>query len=117
MFFHNRFCCVFQVSGAGIVSESLPKFHHAVVIHLCKIVHRRQFRYKTLIIRDNSHNPGLLQHNLAEPDPVGIFCSAPGKVPLSALIPIKQLFCPIHAVSISQNPKRKKIPFGILSHI
>ena len=61
-----------QVAGARVVAEPGPELEHVVERRGGKLRDRRKAREEARIIRSDRLHGGLLQHDLGEPDPIGI---------------------------------------------
>ena len=71
-----------QVARARVVAEAGPRREHGVERRAGERDHRRELLHPALPVRDHGRDPGLLQHDLAHPDRVGIAGPAPRQVAL-----------------------------------
>ena len=61
-----------KVPRAGIVPESLPRLQDGVQRRPGKGFHIGKFQEKTLVVGSDGFDPGLLEHDLRDPDPIRI---------------------------------------------
>jgi hypothetical protein len=71
-----------QVAGAAVVAEPGPVSEHVVERGVGQALHRREAAHPALPVRDDGGHPGLLQHDLRDPDRVRVAALAPGQVAL-----------------------------------
>ena len=80
-----------QIAGAGIIAQSGPEIEHLIIGGGGEIGDGGKMLEKTLEIGYDGGDRGLLEHDFAEPDPVGIgsiaLGGAPGQVAPMRLIP------------------------------
>ena len=83
-----------QVAGAGVIAEPCPGFQHLLERGRGQALDRRPARQEARVVgRDRAHRR-LLQHDLGEPDPIGIGRlprrRAPGQDATMAVVPGEQ---------------------------
>lgn len=66
----NDFSGGVEISGAGVVSESLPKFQNPVDGGGCEVIDGREFVDKALKVVDHRFDACLLEHDFANPDAI-----------------------------------------------
>src|SRR5262249_58148497 len=71
-----------KIARARVVAEPGPQPEHLVEWRSRQRAHRRKTRHPALPIRDHRLDARLLQHDLADPDGIGVARAAPGKVTL-----------------------------------
>jgi hypothetical protein len=69
-----------QIARPGVVAESGPVLADDLGRRFRKLLQRRKARQEALEVRDDGGDPGLLQHDLGEPDPVGVAAVLPRQV-------------------------------------
>ena len=69
-----------QVAGARVVAEPGPRREDVVEGRRRQVGDRREPGHPPLPVRDDGRDPGLLQHDLADPDRVGIAGPPPRQV-------------------------------------
>ena len=83
-----------QVAGAGVIAEPLPGMQHLVERGGGQRTNIGETRHELVKIGADRRDRGLLQHDLAEPDAVGVGASAgrgaPGQVAAVAVVPGEQ---------------------------
>ena len=83
-----------QIAGAGVVAESLPGVQHLVERGGGQRANIGKTRHESVKIGADRRDGRLLQHDLAEPDAVGVGalagCGAPGQVAAVAVVPGEQ---------------------------
>ena len=83
-----------QVARPRVVAESLPGVEHLVELGAGQSLEARPALQETLEVAGHHRHRGLLQHDLAEPDPVGVGPGAgrraPGQVAAVAVVPVQQ---------------------------
>ena len=118
----GKFSSIFQYNLLGrsmqmtcptVISQPLPVSHHLIFTR-CR--QKRDFRetlHKTVEIFQSLHDPGLLQNNFRNPDPVRILCFPPWQFPLILCIPANQQLCDfrmhtrlIHESAVLPPPRR-----------
>ena len=77
-----------QVSGPAVIAQSLPQLHQCVLRDGSQVGHRRQSLQKAAVVVQHSGHPGLLEHDLRHPHPVGRGVAAPGQHP--GVLPVPQ---------------------------
>ena len=75
-----------QVARARVVAEAGPGGEDVVERRVGEGPHRREARHPALPVRDHRRDAGLLQHDLADPDRVGIARATPGQVASGAAV-------------------------------
>src|SRR5439155_18910678 len=78
-----------KVSGTAVVAESLPKAEHLLFIGSRQVAQGWKGANKALEIRYDGGNLGLLKHEFADPDPIGISICPPGELALMRRGPIQ----------------------------
>ena len=81
---------LFQVAGTAVIPQPLPELHQGVVLHCRQGGHVGQGLHKTAVIAHHSGHPGLLEHNLADPDVIGGGIAPPGQHPGVLVVPGQQ---------------------------
>ena len=71
-----------QVAGPAIVSQPFPQAQNLLFVGGREVGNRREGGEKTLEIGNHRGHLGLLQHDLADPDAIGIAVASPGERPL-----------------------------------
>jgi hypothetical protein len=71
-----------QVAGAAVVAEPGPVGEHVVERGVGQALHRREAAHPALPVRDDGGHPGLLQHDLRDPDRVRVAAPAPRQIAL-----------------------------------
>ena len=71
-----------QVARARVVAEPGPRGEHVVERRLGERRHGREPGHPALPVRDHRRDPGLLQHDLADPDRVGVAGPPPRQIAL-----------------------------------
>jgi hypothetical protein len=79
-----------QITRSAIVPEAFPQAKNLLLLGGRKGGNCRESGEKTLKVRDDSRDLGLLKHHLAYPDPIGIAVTAPGKVTLMSSKPTQK---------------------------
>ncbi len=82
----DRLCTCVQVARARVVAEPGPRGEHVVERRRGERVHRRKLRHPPLPVGNHGLDARLLQHDLADPDRVGIARTAPGQVAAVTLV-------------------------------
>src|SRR6202790_1169685 len=81
-----------QIATAAVITETRPKTQHFLLRRLRQRSHVRKSFEEPLVLRKHGGNTRLLQHDLRQPDAIGIFVASPRQVPLKLAKPPKQLF-------------------------
>ena len=89
-------CCGVQVPRAGVVAQALPELEHLVLIGGRQRKHVREALQKALVVAAHSLGAGLLEHDLREPDAVGVARAPPGQLAGVAVVPGKQQVAELH---------------------
>ena len=76
----DRARAVPQVARSRVVAEPAPRREHVVERGTGKRRCGRELRHPPVPVRDDGRDPGLLQHDLADPDRVRIACSPPRQI-------------------------------------
>ena len=76
-----------EVAGAGVVAETFPEFEDAGQRGTGKGGGSGKSFQPTLVVGDDGFDAGLLEHDFADPDPVGVAGPAPRQVAPVAPIP------------------------------
>ena len=80
-----------QIAGTRVIAQSGPERHHFFRGRCGQRRHIRKFFQKTGVIRNHRRHLCLLQHDLREPDTVGITRLLPGQLMTSMLfLPLDQ---------------------------
>ena len=83
-------CRSVQVARAGVVAEALPLGEDLVDLRLGERLQGGEPRQPSLEARDHGLDPRLLQHDLRDPDAIGIVVPPPGQIAQSAVEPRQQ---------------------------
>jgi hypothetical protein len=70
-----------KVFTAGIIAQPFPKFENPVLPGRGQISDPRKCLNKPFVISKPLFDPGLLENDLAEPDPVRVTYAFPGHLP------------------------------------
>ena len=92
IFFDDKLGRLVEVSCPRIIAEPLPDLQDLIEIRCCKGFDRREPFEPTLIIRNDRIHLGLLEHDLRDPDFIGIFRPPPGEVTLRFGVPGEEFF-------------------------
>ena len=84
---HNLLGSRLHIADSAIVAQPLPEIEQGLFWCLSQVGHCGQGRHKTLVIGNNSSHLGLLQHNLADPDGIGILTLTPGQITFIFIVP------------------------------
>ena len=90
MFFNNHFRGGVQMPRASIVAEALPGMKDLAFRGASQRRESWESAEPLFIIRQNSGDLGLLQHELGDEDRIGIARAAPWKVATMAAIPAQK---------------------------
>jgi len=90
-----------EVFCSLIITQSLPGFKDFLGGALTQSLYIREKLYPFFVIRQNSLDSGLLEHDFRNPDFVGIMGFSPGELPVVILIPEKKSSSKISYSSIS----------------
>ena len=88
--FHNRFRRLVQVPGAGIVPQPFPAFEHVLLRRARQGKHVREAINEAGVVPRHRFGAGLLEHDLADPDAIGVLRAPEGQHALVRIIPGKQ---------------------------
>ena len=87
----DDFGAAMQVAGAAVITQAFPELQHGIQRRGSQCLDRGHGGDEALVIWDDGIDLGLLQHDLRQPDAVGIAVAAPGSVGSIVLIPGEQL--------------------------
>ena len=96
-FDHGAGACV-EVAGAGVVAEARPFDEHGLEVRGGQRLDRGPQREEALVVFADGRNGRLLQHDLAQPDAIGIgmntagaigWRDAPGQRPRMPVVPLE----------------------------
>ena len=90
MLLHDDFGGLLEISHAAIVPQPLPELVAQRLVRRRQRLHRGKRREKPAIVALHRLHPGLLEHDLREPDVVGLPIPPPGKIPAVFLVPGQQ---------------------------
>ena len=79
-----------QVPGPAVIAQALPQLHQPLLRGGCQSLHRGECLQKAGIIPQHRRYPGLLQHDLRDPDLIRVCGPPPGQVPGIGPIPRQQ---------------------------
>ena len=83
-----------QIAGAAVVAEPRPGREHVVERRRGQRLHRRPARQEALVEGDDRADRGLLQHDLGQPDRVGVRLAPrrrpPRQIAPLAVVPVEQ---------------------------
>ncbi len=79
-----------EVPGPRVISEPFPGLQNPFKRRLCKIVDRWEGLQELFVIRDDGCHLGLLEHDLRDPDCIGIPGFSPGKVSAVLMKPLEE---------------------------
>ena len=92
-----------EITGPGVIAQSLPQLHQRILGTLGQSFHRREDRQETAVMIQHGGHPGLLQHDLRDPYMVRGRVTPPGKDPGIFPVPFqqryRQLFQLVHSPS------------------
>jgi hypothetical protein len=88
MFLDHLLGGLVQVAGAGIVAESFPGLQYVIQRGRCQRVGCGKLGKEAFIVRNDGLNPRLLEHDLSDPDGIGIRGAAPRKVAAVVVVPL-----------------------------
>lgn len=77
-----------QVTGALVIAQSLPVLQNLFKIGQGKRLEVGEPSNKAIIRRQHGCDPCLLQHDLRDPDAIGITAATKGQIPLILSIPV-----------------------------
>ena len=86
----HDFCRLLQIAGTAVIAQPLPELHELLLRCAGQRLHRGERLQKTGIIPQYRRHTGLLQHDLRDPDAIGITRVPPRKVPGVFPIPHQQ---------------------------
>jgi hypothetical protein len=81
-----------QIAGARVVAEAGPVRQHVVERRLRERAHRRETPHPALEVRRDRLDARLLQHDLGDPDGVGVARASPCQIAMAGAEPGYQ--CP-----------------------
>src|ERR1700722_2275914 len=87
---HHYFRGSVQHSGATVITETAPCSQHAGLACPRELLNSRKAAQEFVIVLDYRRNSGLLQHNLRDPNAVGIVIDAPRQIALVQVVPGEQ---------------------------
>ena len=87
---HNNPCGLLQISCSAVISEPFPCFKHLFFGRISQLFNRWKKGQKTGVIPLDRLYARLLQHNLRQPDMIGILRPAPRQIPFFFVIPCKK---------------------------
>ena len=79
-----------HVPNPAVVAQALPQLHQPLLRRGGQSLHRGEGFQEPGIVPQHRRHPGLLQHDLRHPDPVGIPGPPPGQVPGIGPVPPQQ---------------------------
>jgi len=85
--FHNGFCRGVEISGTSVITEALPRAKHLVFRGPCQRGEIGKRAEPLVIVRDDSGDLSLLQHELGDENCVRIAGPAPGEIPSMLSMP------------------------------
>ena len=91
-----------QIARARVVAEAGPRGEHVVERRRRERLDRRESPHPALPVRDHGRDPRLLQHDLADPDRVGI-----GRAPPRQIAP--------HAREVASHGRRDRVHDRVVS--
>ena len=94
-----------QIAGARIISQAGPQRQHILFLRRRQRFHRGEAIEEALVIRDDGLRAGLLQHDLGNPDAVGVGGAPPGQIAMAAAVPGEQ---PLHSRTRSHSATTAK---------
>src|SRR5207253_1535219 len=77
---NDLLCCAMKVTRAAIIAKPLPESEDVLFVSCGKIGNCRKGLEKAVEVGNHRCYLGLLQHDLADPDAIGIAIAAPGKI-------------------------------------
>ncbi len=80
-----------QVASTAVITESLPQSQHVVFIGGGKVAHGGEAIQKPFVVRHDGHDRRLLEHDLADPDPIRIGRAPPRQIACVPFIPMDEL--------------------------
>jgi len=80
-----------QVPCSGIVAETFPDLQDPGKVCPGQVPNRGKRFQEPVVIGDDRRNLGLLQHDLRDPDGIGVVGPSPGKIPCGLLEPPEEL--------------------------
>src|SRR5262249_10837819 len=116
-FFGHNLSRFVNISGSTVVTKSFPVTKDFGFFGLGQSDYCRKSGNKSFIIGNDSADGGLLQHDFADPDAIGIVCSPPRQVARILPIPANEflakwpIFSRIHC-GFSSNWSRSKRACG-----
>lgn len=103
---HDLFGRFLQISGPAVVTQPLPQLHQPVLRQGGQIGHAGGRLQKTAVVVQHRRHPGLLEHDLRNPDVVRGGVAPPGKGPGVLPIPDQQGDGQLPQFVQSQSPLR-----------
>ena len=76
-----------QVARSGVVAQPCPVMQDVVYGRISQLAQSREALHKTQVIVDHRRYLGLLQHDLADPDAIGIDLLLPRQI-VAAVLPL-----------------------------
>src|SRR5436305_11764601 len=83
--------CLVQVPGSAIIAQAFPSSKYLLLIRIGQIREIWKGSQKSFKVWNDSRHLRLLQHDLADPDPVRISVLAPGEGALVHAKPAQQV--------------------------
>ena len=90
MFAHNFASCCLHHARAPVVAEAAPALEQSLLARLGERLESWEPFQEAFVVGNDGRDTSLLQHDLRDPDAVGIAGPAPGQVPLVTAIPAKK---------------------------
>jgi hypothetical protein len=90
VFADQRSGSLMKHAASTVVAEALPFLEDLLLVRLGEGVDIGEALHPVLPERDDGGDLGLLKHDLAHPDGVGVFGAPPGKVALAMVEPVEQ---------------------------
>src|SRR5690606_21053544 len=94
-----------EITRSAVVAQSGPGAEDIIEVRRRQRLDRRPTRKKLFKVGDNGLHGGLLQHDLAEPDVIGIRHRAWGSAP--------RQIAPFGIVPVEQSCSRVTVPFAL----
>ena len=88
-FLRNKVCRLVQHAGAAVVAETAPKREHVLLAGFGQRKHRGKAVQKGRVALNDHGHAGLLQHDLRNPDGVGVASGAPREVAPIGVVPLQ----------------------------
>ncbi len=91
MFLDDHLRCLVHHLGAAVVSQPAPCGKHSRFLRQGKSGNGREQGQKAGVVVEDGSHPGLLQHDLGDPDAVGVGGSPPREIAGVGIEPGQQL--------------------------